>query len=89
MLAAFHAYPIKVPFAIDVIDIDADAALVDRYDERVPVLTGRYDAGQEIELCHYYLDFDNLHDFVMASRDASGGAGAPTDAAPIPLVARD
>lgn len=36
----------------DEIDVDADAALVERFDQRVPVLT---DAGGR-EICHYRLD---------------------------------
>jgi hypothetical protein len=40
-------------FTIDVIDVDADPALVARFDELVPVLFGRLDAP---ELCHYFLD---------------------------------
>lgn len=40
-------------FAVEVIDVDADDALVARFDELVPVLFGRLD---EPELCHYFLD---------------------------------
>lgn len=40
-------------FTIDVIDVDADEALVARFDELVPVLFG--DLAQP-ELCHYFLD---------------------------------
>jgi hypothetical protein len=40
-------------FEIAVIDVDADAALVARFDELVPVLFG--DPAQP-ELCHYFLD---------------------------------
>jgi len=42
-----------VRFEIAVIDVDADAALVARFDELVPVLFG--DPAQP-ELCHYFLD---------------------------------
>lgn len=38
---------------VDVIDVDADPALLARYDELVPVLFG--ELGQP-ELCHYFLD---------------------------------
>jgi Glutaredoxin-like domain (DUF836) len=41
------------PFRVDVVDVDADPALVERFDELVPVLFG--DLGQP-ELCHYFLD---------------------------------
>jgi Glutaredoxin-like domain (DUF836) len=39
------------PFTIDVVDVDADPALVARFDELVPVLF----LGEE-RLCHYFLD---------------------------------
>lgn len=54
MLAALNALqtPDK-PFAVEVIDVDGDEALVARFDELVPVLFGDLD---EPELCHYFLD---------------------------------
>ena len=41
------------PFTVDVIDVDADEALVARFDELVPVL---YAGLDQPELCHYFLD---------------------------------
>ena len=41
------------PFTFEVIDVDADPALVERFDELVPVLV-----HQGRELCHYFLDRD-------------------------------
>lgn len=40
-------------FTVDVIDVDADEALVARFDELVPVLFGDL---EQPELCHYFLD---------------------------------
>ncbi|CAN7318422.1 glutaredoxin family protein [Massilia sp. LjRoot122] len=40
-------------FEVAVVDVDADPALVERFDELVPVLFGD-PAGAE--LCHYFLD---------------------------------
>jgi len=40
-------------FEVAVVDVDADPALVARFDELVPVLYGD-PAGEE--LCHYFLD---------------------------------
>lgn len=40
-------------FDIEVIDVDADPTLVERFDELVPVLFG--DLARP-ELCHYFLD---------------------------------
>jgi thiol-disulfide isomerase/thioredoxin len=54
MLAALQKLaPAGQPFDVDVVDVDADPALVERFDELVPVLFGRLD---EPELCHYFLD---------------------------------
>ena len=48
-------------FLVEVIDIDADAALVARFDELVPVLFG---ALSRPELCHYFLDQQAVHAYV-------------------------
>lgn len=40
-------------FEVQVVDVDADAALVARFDELVPVL---YGDPLGAELCHYFLD---------------------------------
>jgi hypothetical protein len=54
MLAALRAMqPAGARFDIDVIDVDADPALVARFDELVPVLFGDPAAPP---LCHYFLD---------------------------------
>lgn len=51
-------------FTVDVIDVDADEALVARFDELVPVLFG--DLAQP-ELCHYFLDKAAVERYVAAS----------------------
>ena len=62
MLAALQALaPPGRPFEVDVIDVDADPALVERFDELVPVLYGRLD---EPELCHYFLDEAAVRDYI-------------------------
>lgn len=54
MLAALRALePPGRPFDVAVLDVDADPALVARFDELVPVLYGDPDGP---ELCHYFLD---------------------------------
>ncbi|MCC6071925.1 glutaredoxin family protein [Massilia sp. GCM10020059] len=55
-------------FEVDVVDVDADEALVARFDELVPVLYG--DLSQP-ELCHYFLDADAVRAYV-ASVQAKG-----------------
>ena len=54
MLAALRGFETPARrFAITVLDVDADPALVARFDELVPVLYGDPD---QPELCHYFLD---------------------------------
>ena len=68
MLAALNA--LQGPglrFTVDVIDVDADPALVERFDELVPVLYGEL-AGDE--LCHYFLDEAAVRRY-LASRVAA------------------
>ena len=62
MLNALQAMaPAGQAFAVDVIDVDADPALVERFDELVPVLFGRLD---EPELCHYFLDAEAVQRYL-------------------------
>jgi thiol-disulfide isomerase/thioredoxin len=70
MLAALHAFMARtgVDYAVDVVDVDAEPALVARYDELVPVLVG--DDG--VELCHYFLDEGAVQRYLVS--------GAPVQA---------
>jgi hypothetical protein len=54
-------------FCVDVVDVDADPALVARFDELVPVLFGD-PAGPE--LCHYHLDTATVAAYVDGVRAA-------------------
>lgn len=58
MLQALRAFDVDNAFMIDVVDIDADpdSDLLARYDELVPVLLGRKEDGQLMQLCHYFFD---------------------------------
>ena len=63
MLAALEALRdehVVAAFDIVVVDVDADLALEEKYDELVPVLT---DAGGE-ELCHYFLDVAKVREYL-------------------------
>lgn len=67
MLVALNALrdePGVINFDIDVIDIDADPALVAEYDELVPVLLDP--EGQM--LCHYFLDSAKVREYLNAFR---------------------
>ena len=68
MLAALLALQTEQQrFTVDVIDVDADPALVARFDELVPVLFGDL---SEPELCHYFLDAQAVGRW-LASRSVS------------------
>ncbi|MEC5216426.1 thiol-disulfide isomerase/thioredoxin [Actimicrobium sp. GrIS 1.19] len=66
MSAALNAFQSLRSFQVNVVDVDADALLVARYDELVPVLIGHDANGAEIELCHYFLSGDAVRDFLLA-----------------------
>ena len=64
MLEALQAFPAAHALSIEVVDVDADPALVEQYDELVPVLTGRIGNNPEVKLCHYFLDIERLRCFL-------------------------
>jgi thiol-disulfide isomerase/thioredoxin len=64
LLAALNALQTdSLRFAVTVIDVDADEALVARFDELVPVLYGQLD---QPELCHYFLDEQAVRSYLAA-----------------------
>ncbi|MFK3736887.1 glutaredoxin family protein [Massilia sp. TN1-12] len=73
MAAAVRAFMARagVGYRLDIVDVDADPALVARYDELVPVLAAG--AGQ-VELCHYFLD-----EAALAAHVSHATAGATPD----------
>lgn len=58
-----HKLESRLPFTVELIDIDGDAALMTRYGHKVPVLVG----GEE-EICHYFLDEAQLSEYFRRSR---------------------
>lgn len=58
-----------IPARIEMVDVDADAALVEQYDELVPVLLATRSGGPAVRLCHYHLDTERLALF-LAGRNA-------------------
>ncbi len=66
MVAALNALEPEYGFTLEIVDVDADPALVARYDELVPVLT-----LQGAEICHFFLDRDRL-DTMLARHEGTG-----------------
>jgi len=66
MRAALVGLQLDMPYALEVVDIDADPDLVARYDELVPVLLGVRTDGEAMQLCHYFLDEAAVRAFVEA-----------------------
>lgn len=56
LLSALEVLQAECRFGVEVVDVDADEALVAQYDELVPVLMGREDDGRLLQLCHYHFD---------------------------------
>jgi hypothetical protein len=75
MLAALRAFMARsaMPYTVDVVDIDADPQLTDKFDELVPVLHAD-PAGPE--LCHYFLDEAALAGY-LARRSGAGWSDRP------------
>ena len=55
MLQALKAV-VGEQYRIDVVDVDTDPALVEQFDELVPVLQGYLPGQSPQTLCHYHLD---------------------------------
>jgi hypothetical protein len=64
MRDALHRALGGMPAQIDMVDVDADPALVEQYDELVPVLMAARDGGPLHRLCHYFLDEEKLRTFL-------------------------
>jgi thiol-disulfide isomerase/thioredoxin len=56
MLHALQVLGSEYRFTVEVIDVDADPLLVERYDELVPVLIGSKEGAADQKLCHYFLN---------------------------------
>ncbi|EJN07403.1 glutaredoxin family protein [Herbaspirillum sp. YR522] len=52
---------------VEMVDVDADAALEAQYDELVPVLMGRGVDGSMSRLCHHFLDPAAVQGFMQAN----------------------
>jgi glutaredoxin len=63
MIAALEPLQAERGFSLHIIDIDAHPALVEKYDELVPVLL-----ASEIEICHYFLDVTALDAYLAKVR---------------------
>lgn len=63
LLVALQPLAEELQFGVDVIDIDDNEALVQRFNEQVPVL-----AYKEEILCFHFLDVDVLRDAVARGR---------------------
>ena len=55
MLAQLGPWKEKYGFELQVIDVDTDPVLEERFDELVPVLM-----ENEVEICHWHLDTQRL-----------------------------
>lgn len=64
MAEALQALSSEYPFTVELIDVDADEALVAQFDELVPVLFARKGDGEAVQLCHYFLDEVKVREFL-------------------------
>lgn len=66
MRLAVIAQPEFVGCVLEVVDVDADPELVEKYDELVPVLCAQLDSGAEVELFHYHFNAEAWAAFFAA-----------------------
>ena len=66
MLTALQALQEESTFTVRVEDVDADPALVELYDELVPVLIGKRN-GETTRLCHYFLDHAQVRAYLRGA----------------------
>jgi glutaredoxin len=66
MRAALSAALGEREYTIEMVDIDADPALLAIYDEWVPVLLAGKINAPAVRLCHYFLDKERLAAFLAA-----------------------
>lgn len=64
MLLAIQALRELHSFSVAIIDVDADPALLEQYDELVPVLCGSRRGEPMRQLCHYFLNDNIVRDFL-------------------------
>jgi hypothetical protein len=64
MLHALQQYGDSYLFSIEIVDVDMDEALVEQFDELVPVLFGKRGDLPSVQLCHYFLDTEKLEQFL-------------------------
>ena len=53
LITALKRFQGRYDFDIEVVDVDADPRLEEKWGDKVPVLL-----DGELEICHYYLDHD-------------------------------
>lgn len=71
MLAALRAYSAQHAFTVEVLDVDANEALLEQYDELVPVLLAGKDNAAPRHLCHYFMDIAKLEAFFADAEHAA------------------
>lgn len=64
MIEALQALSSEYAFTLEVVDVDADEALVAQYDELVPVLLGGRNGEAMVQLCNYFLDEAKVRAFL-------------------------
>jgi thiol-disulfide isomerase/thioredoxin len=65
LLNALQELTREYNFSVEVLDVDADVALLAKYDELVPVLVAKSAiSGVEEQLCHYFLDEPKVRAFL-------------------------
>lgn len=68
MLLALQKFRSDYNFSVEILDVDADATLLQCYDELVPVLLGRHGEKLPRQLCHYFLNEEVVAQFLQEAQ---------------------
>ncbi len=66
MLNALRVLETDFSFTVEVLDVDTDPGLIERYDELVPVLVGKKSGNME-QLCHYFFDEKRVKAYLLGA----------------------
>lgn len=54
-------------FTVEMIDVDSDDRLLQRYDELVPVLVAQRADQLPVQLCHHFLDTSRVKEYLLGN----------------------
>jgi len=70
MINALENLKSEYQFSVEIIDIDANETLLQKYDELVPVLFWRESSEVNVQICHYFLDENKVREYLGSIKES-------------------